>query len=421
MLDDRREPRRRRRARCGRSRRDRRARWSAATARRPARCATTWRSVSARTSGSAPKSTSVTPSAGSAASAQLERVAGARAADPARAHARSASGKAPRTRFATAPVHDADARAAPACAPCRARARAAAGRRADAGLWAAPSACACLRRRPGSRSAGAEPWDRNYRIFQSTVRRAQASASAQRRPATMIVCENARPEPLSAQAAPRRKVMRMPLKSLAAFVAGTMLAMLRLQRVRRRRLQESRRTRHDVLRRQQRHGRRRADRFRRNGRTHRPSCSPTRRSRIPLSTRTSSSRSPTASRQVPRQEGRVLPGAVERRGNRGDALGPAARRRLLDRPDGVRGQSRRRGSVRGQGHREGIPGLQPDRHRQGELAVPEALRPQGQEGRAHVAVVEFRASRADGAVSRRGARRPTRTTRSSSPASTTSR
>ena len=56
------------------------------------------------------------------------------------------------------------------------------------------------------------------------------------------------------------------------------------------------------------------------------------------------------------------------------------------------------------GYGQGIPGLQPDRHRQGEFAVPEARRPQGQEGRAHVAVVEFRPSRADVAVPGAGAR-----------------
>ena len=77
--------------------------------------------------------------------------------------------------------------------------------------------------------------------------------------------------------------------------------------------------------------------------------------------------------------------------------------------------------VRGQGQREGVPGLQPDRHRQGELAVPEALRPQGQEGRAHVAVVELGPPGAAARCSRPRASRRTRTTRSSSPASTTSR
>ena len=53
--------------------------------------------------------------------------------------------------------------------------------------------------------------------------------------------------------------------------------------------------------------------------------------------------------------------------------------------------------------------------------VPEARRPQGQEGRAHVAVVELGPPRAARAVSRARASRPTRITRSSSPASTTSR
>ena len=55
----------------------------------------------------------------------------------------------------------------------------------------------------------------------------------------------------------------------------------------------------------------------------------------------------------------------------------------------LRGEPRRRDPVRGQGHRKGIPGLQPHRDREGELALPEALRPQGQEGRAHLAVVEL--------------------------------
>jgi hypothetical protein len=96
---------------------------------------------------------------------------------------------------------------------------------------------------------------------------------------------------------------------------------------------------------------------------------------------------------MPEQEGRVLSGAIERGGDRGNALGPAARGRVLDGPDGVRRQPRGRDSVRDQGHREGIPGLQPDRHRQVELAVPEDERPQGQEGRTYVTVVEFGPSR----------------------------
>ena len=191
-------------------------------------------------------------------------------------------------------------------------------------------------------------------------------------------------------------------------------------RIRRRRLQESRRTRRDVLRRQQRHGRRLAGRSEEmeepvDDRLH---LHAGRRSR---GVREHLQAVHDAPGEVPGQEGRLLSGAVERRRNRGDALGSPARGRLLDRADGVRGQPRRRGAVRGQGHRQGIPGLQPDRHRQGQLAVSEALRPQGQEGRAHGAVVQFRAPRADGAVSRRGADARTRTTRSSSPASTTSR
>jgi len=59
---------------------------------------------------------------------------------------------------------------------------------------------------------------------------------------------------------------------------------------------------------------------------------------------------------------------------------------------------RLRGSVRGQGHGEGVPGLQPDRDRQSELALPEAFRPQGQEGRAYIPLVELRSPRAAGAV-----------------------
>ena len=61
---------------------------------------------------------------------------------------------------------------------------------------------------------------------------------------------------------------------------------------------------------------------------------------------------------------RVLPGAVERRRDRGDARGTAARRRLLDGTDRLRGQPRRRGAVRHQGHREGVAGLPPDRDRE---------------------------------------------------------
>ena len=174
-------------------------------------------------------------------------------------------------------------------------------------------------------------------------------------------------------------------------------------RVRRRRLPEPRRARHDVLRREQGPGRRRAggpeeveepvdDRVHVHAR------------RGPGRVREHLQAVHDAPFQVPRQEGRLLPGAEQRGRDRGDALGPAARRRLLHRPDGVRGEPRGRDPVRGQGHREGLPGLQPDRHRQGELAVPEALGPEGQEGRAHVAVVELRPPGAARAVPGRGPR-----------------
>ena len=61
-----------------------------------------------------------------------------------------------------------------------------------------------------------------------------------------------------------------------------------------------------------------------------------------------------------RQARGLLSGAVELGRDRGDALRPPARRRLLDRPDRLRRQSRRRRAVRGQGHREGPAGLSPD-------------------------------------------------------------
>jgi hypothetical protein len=70
------------------------------------------------------------------------------------------------------------------------------------------------------------------------------------------------------------------------------------------------------------------------------------------------------------------PGPIECRGNRGYALRPLARRRLFDRSDRVRGQSSRRNSIRSEGNREGISGLQLDRDRQGELAVSETRRSQ---------------------------------------------
>ncbi len=50
------------------------------------------------------------------------------------------------------------------------------------------------------------------------------------------------------------------------------------------------------------------------------------------------------------------PVQLELRRDRGDALGPPARRRLLDRADRVRRQHGRRGAVRHQGHRKGLQG-----------------------------------------------------------------
>ncbi len=100
-----------------------------------------------------------------------------------------------------------------------------------------------------------------------------------------------------------------------------------------------------------------------------------------------------------RQARGLLSGAVELGRDRGDALGPPARRGLLDRPDRLRGQSRRRRAVRRQGHREGPAGLSSDLDRAKRQPVPEALRPQGQARRAHLAVVEFGQSRAAGALS----------------------
>ena len=56
----------------------------------------------------------------------------------------------------------------------------------------------------------------------------------------------------------------------------------------------------------------------------------------------------------------LLPGAVELGRDRGDALGPPARRRLLDRADRIRRQHGGRRAVRRQGHREGTARLPSD-------------------------------------------------------------
>ena len=94
---------------------------------------------------------------------------------------------------------------------------------------------------------------------------------------------------------------------------------------------------------------------------------------------------------VHRQARGLLPGAVELGRDRGDALGPPACCRLLDRPDRLCRQPRRRRPVRRQGHREGPARLPPDLDRQEGQPLPEARRPQGQARRPHGAVVEFRA------------------------------
>ena len=96
--------------------------------------------------------------------------------------------------------------------------------------------------------------------------------------------------------------------------------------------------------------------------------------------------------------------------DRGDALGPAACRRLLDRADRLRGQPRRRGAVRGQGHREGPARLSSDLAGRRQQPLPEALRPQGQARRPHVAVIELRQSRAARALSPGRPQDRTRTT-----------
>ena len=101
---------------------------------------------------------------------------------------------------------------------------------------------------------------------------------------------------------------------------------------------------------------------------------------------------------------------------------PAARRRLLDRPDRVRGQSRRRDPVRGQGQRQGIPGLQPDRHRRRRARRTRSSSDLKGKKVAHTAPSSNSGHLAPLALfPARRPRRPTRTTRSSSPASTTSR
>ena len=107
-------------------------------------------------------------------------------------------------------------------------------------------------------------------------------------------------------------------------------------------------------------------------------------------------------RSVHRQARRLLSGAVELGRDRGDALGPPPRRRLLDRADRVCGESCGRGAVRRQGHREGPARLSADFYRARGQPLPEARRSQGQARRAHLAVIEFRAPCPARALSARG-------------------
>ena len=121
-------------------------------------------------------------------------------------------------------------------------------------------------------------------------------------------------------------------------------------------MQESRAARHALLRREQRPGRRRADRSEKAARSF--------HARIRLHPGGGpgglSERVQAAHRfpgSVHRQAGSLLPGAIELGRDRGDALGSPARRGLLDRTDGIRRQYGGRGSVRRQGHRKGTAGL----------------------------------------------------------------
>ena len=102
--------------------------------------------------------------------------------------------------------------------------------------------------------------------------------------------------------------------------------------------------------------RRRADGPGQAARTHRRWSGPIRRSRTPPSTPTSSSRSPTTSTQCTGKTHRLLSRAVELGRDRGDALGPAALRRLLDRPDGFAVNLAGAVPFAAKGTREGIRG-----------------------------------------------------------------
>ena len=191
---------------------------------------------------------------------------------------------------------------------------------------------------------------------------------------------------------------RFHVRTIAAGRARFRPRRLCARRLRRRRLQESRRARCDVLRREQRPGCRPAGRLRQNGRIRRRSSSPTRRSRIPRSTRTYSSRSRQHSRQCLDKKVvfyQVQSNAAEIEAMRsgrlhvgGFSTGPTAFAVNLAGavPFAVKGTAKE------------FQGYNLIVIVKAKLALPEAVRSQGQEGRPHVAVVEFRTPGAARAV-----------------------
>ncbi len=164
-------------------------------------------------------------------------------------------------------------------------------------------------------------------------------------------------------------------------------------------LQEPRPARHALLRREQRPGRRRAEGPEEVARSVRRWSSPTRRSRIRPSTQNVFKPFTDHLGAVHRQARRLLPGAVERGRDRGDALRPPARR-AASRParPASRSTSPARSRSRSRAPRRSPQGYHLIVDGQDGQPLPEARRPQGQEGRAHVAVVELRQPRAARAV-----------------------
>ena len=123
-----------------------------------------------------------------------------------------------------------------------------------------------------------------------------------------------------------------------------------------------------------------------------------------------------------RQEGGVLPGAVECRPARGDAFGPPARRRRQHRRQSDRGQLRRLRAVRDDGGQGRIVRLRDGNHRAGRQRDQDARRSQGQDAGLHLADVQFRLQGAVGAPARPSSTwKPRRTSSRRSPASTTIR